>query len=110
MKSRSRKTKQKRNKNIRLRRVSPKRTKTKKRRAGAGNLTALRRPIPENRRQTLVHQKALAVLARMRRQKLSLSKAARLEHIKQNTFLRYVGSAGYRTGPRKPWRVPKCYR
>jgi hypothetical protein len=55
--------------------------------------------------QSPEHQKALAALARMRREKLSLSKATRLEHIKPRTFLRHVGAAVYRGGPGKPWKA-----
>jgi hypothetical protein len=40
-----------------------------------------------------VRIRALHALAKMRRDKLSLAEACRLEHIKQGTFLRYVGSA-----------------
>jgi len=63
--------------------------------------------VPKNRRRTEVQRKALAALAHMRREKMSLAKATRLEHIKQSTFLRYVGSAVYRSGPGKPWKAAK---
>jgi hypothetical protein len=66
--------------------------------------------VPRNTRQTAVHQKALAALARMRRENLSLAKATRLEHIKPTTFLRYVGSAVHRSGPGKPWKPTKADR
>jgi len=46
----------------------------------------------------------------MRREKISLAKAAKLEHIKQSTFLRYAGTAVYRSGPGKPWRATKSDR
>lgn len=41
---------------------------------------------------------------------MSLAKAAKLEHIKQSTFLRYAGSAVYRSGPGKPWKATKSDR
>lgn len=46
-------------------------------------------PKPEDQART----RALHALAKMRRDKLSLAEACRLEHIKPSTFLRYVGSA-----------------
>jgi len=61
----------------------------------------------ENQYQSPEREKALAALARMRREELSLSKATRLEHIKPRTFLRQVGSAVYRSGPGKPWKARK---
>jgi hypothetical protein len=67
-------------------------------------------PLPKNTQQTAVHQKALAALARMRRENLSLAKATRLEHIKPATFLRHVGSAVHRSGPGKPWKPTKADR
>jgi hypothetical protein len=66
--------------------------------------------VPKNARRPLVYQKALAVLARMRRDRDSLATAARKEHIKQNTVLRYVGNALYRRGPGKPWKPTKTDR
>jgi hypothetical protein len=49
--------------------------------------------IPQNRREAETRQRALAALARMRREKRSLAEASRLEHIKPNTFLRHVKGA-----------------
>jgi hypothetical protein len=43
--------------------------------------------------RTNTHTRAFHVLAKMRRDKLSLAEACRLEHIKPSTFLRHVGSA-----------------
>ncbi len=40
----------------------------------------------------------------------SFSKAAKREHIKQKTVLRYVGNALYRSGPNKPWKASKTDR
>jgi hypothetical protein len=48
---------------------------------------------PTNEREAKVRQRALAALARMRREKMSLAEAARLEHIKPSTVLRHIGSA-----------------
>lgn len=77
--------------------------------------SALKRPrrsfyVPKNTRQAVVYQKALAALARMRREKLSLAKAAQIEHIKPSTVLRYAGSAIHRSGPGKPWKPTKSDR
>jgi len=54
--------------------------------------------------------RALAALARMRRENRSLAEATRLEHIKPSTFLRHLGSAVYRSGPGKPWKAAKADR
>src|SRR5258708_4943019 len=48
---------------------------------------------PRNEREVQTRKRALATLALLRREKLSLAEASRLEHIKPRTFLRYVGSA-----------------
>jgi hypothetical protein len=64
---------------------------------------------PKTAWQTVVHQKTLAVLSRMRRG-MSLARAAKLEHIKQSTFLRYAGTTVYRSGPGKPWKATKSDR
>src|SRR2546421_601463 len=61
--------------------------------------------IPKTQKQTLLHQKALAVLNRMRRDGSSLAEASRLEGIKSATVLRHVGNALYRSGPGKPWKA-----
>jgi hypothetical protein len=66
--------------------------------------------LPKSTRQTAVYQKALAVVARMRREKLSLARAARVEHVKPGTVLRYVGNAVHRSGPGKPWKPTKSDR
>lgn len=44
-------------------------------------------------RRSDARDRALHALAHMRREKLSLAEACRLEHIKPATFLRHVGSA-----------------
>ena len=61
--------------------------------------------FPKDLRQRPVYVKALAALARMRRDKDSLAMAAQKENIKQETVLRYVGNALYRSGPGKPWKA-----
>src|SRR3974377_2194 len=49
---------------------------------------------PDGRdRHSEVRTRAMHVLAKMRRDKLSLAEACRLEHIKPDTFLKHVGSA-----------------
>jgi len=82
-------------------------TQRSKRNGKAKRVRRIRIPRRVNQFQSPEHLKALAALARMRREKLSLSKASRLEHIKPNTFLRHVGSAVYRSGPGKPWKARK---
>jgi hypothetical protein len=56
---------------------------------------------------SLTRDHALAVLARMRREHISLSKASREEHIKPATVRRYVGSALRRDKPGGPFRATK---
>jgi len=110
MKRKTRKRVQKRNaKKVRPSRVRSQRKVGKKKRSTVLSLRR-RHSVLGSARQSLVHQKTLAVLSRMRRQKLSLAKAAKLEHIKQSTFLRYAGNAVYRSGPGKPWKATKSDR
>ncbi|MFI5109044.1 MAG: hypothetical protein ACHP78_09390 [Terriglobales bacterium] len=52
-----------------------------------------RKASQRNGRDAEARGRALAALARMRRDNISLVEASRLEHIKPSTFLRYVGSA-----------------
>ena len=52
-----------------------------------------RNAIPRKKREAQVRQRSLAALARMRRDKVSLAQACRLEHIKPKTALRYVANA-----------------
>jgi hypothetical protein len=52
-----------------------------------------RKAIPRTEGQAQARQRALAALALMRRDHLSLAEACRLEHIKLSTFLRHAGSA-----------------
>ena len=66
------------------------------------------RNISSKTQLTSGYQKALAALARMRRENLSLAEAIRMEGTKQSTFLQYVGDAVYRSGPNKPWRATKA--
>ena len=53
---------------------------------------AKRKP-KERDRHSEVRTRAMHVLAKMRRDKLSLAQACRLEHMKPGTFLKHVGSA-----------------
>src|SRR5437868_12166657 len=107
MKHKSRKLHNKRtSKKARLSRTSS-RLKGKKKRRLTSKKFRRRYSAPKNERQTLVYQKALAALAHMRRENLSLSKATQLEHIKPGTFLRHVGSAVHRSGLGKPWKPSK---
>jgi hypothetical protein len=85
------------------------------RKGGKKRRAAVRSPrrhfsVPKGPRQTVVYQKALAALARMRRENLSLARATQLEHIKAKTFLRYVGNAVHRSGPGKPWKPTRSDR
>ena len=52
-----------------------------------------KKSIPGNTKGTDAGTRALHALAKMRRNKLSLAEACRLEHIKPSTLLRHVGSA-----------------
>ena len=110
MKRKTRKLARKRNaKKVLAFRANSKRKRATKKRS---THTRIRRRllVPKNRRRTEVQRKALAALAHMRREKMSLAKATRQERIKQSTFLRYVGSAVYRSGPGKPWKAAKSDR
>jgi len=78
-----------------------------KRRSTAVRIRRRRHSVTQGEIQSPVHTQALAALARMRRDNISLSKAARLEHIKPDTVLRHVGSAVHRSGPGKPWKATK---
>ena len=81
-----------------------------KKRRPASKKSRRRFLVPKNVRQTAVYQKALAVVARMRRGRLSLAKAARIERVKPSTVLRYVGGTIHRSGPGKPWKPTKSDR
>jgi hypothetical protein len=95
----------KKNKGRRSTHLKLHRRKSRKRRS---TIIRLRRYLTfKNERQTLAHEKALRSLRLMREEGLSLSAATRREHIKQNTFLRHVGSAVHRSGPGKPWKASK---
>jgi hypothetical protein len=48
---------------------------------------------PRNEREAHARERAFAALARMRREKVSLAAASRLEHVKPATIVRHVGSA-----------------
>ena len=58
-----------------------------------------------NAREATVEERVLRVLSRMRRDRVSLAVAARLERIKQETVVRHARGALYRPGPGKPWKV-----
>jgi hypothetical protein len=92
-------------KNRRKRLPANRRARTIRVRSKKSQSVALR-----NRRDSEARIRALAALARMRRENLSLAQAARIEHIKPSTFLRYVGSAVHRSGPGKPWKPTKADR
>jgi hypothetical protein len=110
MKRRTRKlTRKRKAKNTHALRANSRRKRATKKRS-THNKIRRRLLVPKNRRRSEVHRKALAALAHMRREKMSLAKATRLEHIKQSTFLRYVGSAVHRSGPGKPWKAAKSDR
>jgi hypothetical protein len=53
----------------------------------------------------VVEERVLRVLARMRRDRVSLAVASHLEGIKQKTVVRDARGALHRTGPGKPWKV-----
>jgi hypothetical protein len=63
-----------------------------------------------NKREGQARERAIATLALMRREKLSLAEASRLEHIKPATVLRYVGSAVRQDRPGGRYRATKSDR
>jgi hypothetical protein len=67
--------------------------------------------IPRNSRQAETRERALAVVALSRREKLSLRTAAKIEGIRPSTVLRYAGSALEKYGKdyraRKGDRIPR---
>jgi hypothetical protein len=109
MKRKSRKTRRKPNRcGVQKSHLRKNRKRVTKRRTRS--VSKRRFLIPKTQRQTALHHKALASLARMRRLGWSLNKAAKLEHIKPQTVLRHVGKALYRSGPGKPWKATKSDR
>jgi hypothetical protein len=64
--------------------------------------------IPRNARQAELRERALAVAALSRREKLSIRTAAKIEGIRPSTVLRYAGSAFEKHG--KDFRVKKSDR
>jgi hypothetical protein len=109
MKRKSSKAKQKRN--LRKSRKSAARSSRKRvpRRRRQRSIRLRRFLIPRTKQQSIAHRKSLAVLAEVRRGE-PFNKAAKREHIKPKTVLRYVGNALYRSGPNKPWKATKTDR
>jgi hypothetical protein len=70
---------------------------------------ARRKPNSRNARQAEARNRALHVLARMRRGE-SLSRAARAEHVKPATVKRYVGTQFRQEAPGKPFKPTKSDR
>ena len=70
-----------------------------RRKSRSRNSSSHRKSQPRSPRELETHNRALHVLAHMRREHLSLAAASRLEHIKPGTVLRYVGSALRRDKP-----------
>ena len=62
---------------------------------------------PRNPREAQARERALAALARMRREKSSRQAAARAEHTDPRTMQRYVGSALRQDRPRGRFRATK---
>jgi hypothetical protein len=60
---------------------------------------------PRNRRQQVARERALAALAVMRRDSLSLTAAAKAVRTDPETIQRYVGSALFREGSRGHYRA-----
>jgi len=67
-----------------------------------------RNAIPRTERQAQARERALAVLALMRREKLSLRRAAQFEETDPRTVRRYVRSALQQASPRGRYR-PTAY-
>jgi hypothetical protein len=64
-----------------------------------------RNSIPRNKREVEARERALAAVARMRREKLSLSAAAKLEETDIRTVRRYATTALERAGRRGLFRA-----
>ncbi len=64
-----------------------------------------RNALPHNQREVHARERALAALARMRRENLSLSAAAKAEGTHPRTVRRYAGTALMRTGLRGLFRA-----
>jgi hypothetical protein len=77
--------------------------------ANPESLMPRREPIPRNSRQAEARNRALHVLARMRRGE-SLSRAARAEHVKPATVKKYLGQQFQQDAPGKPFRPTKSDR
>ena len=66
---------------------------------------ANRNAIPRNERETQARERALAALARMRREGLTLKAAARDKQVDPRTVRRYVGSSIHQKGPGGRYRA-----
>jgi hypothetical protein len=89
----------------------PRRTSVKKGRSkpslSEGHLIRRSIATPRSEREANARERALAVLANMRRKHVSLATASRLEHIKPTTVRRYVGSAVRQDKPGGRFRATK---
>ena len=63
-----------------------------------------RNAIPRNEREAQARERALAALALMRREKLSLKAASKAQETDPRTVRRYVGSALRQDGPRSRYK------
>jgi len=68
---------------------------------------ARRNTTRQKDREAEVRRRALHALAKMRREKLSMAEACRLEHIKPRTLLRHVGSAVQQDRPGGRYRATR---
>lgn len=80
------------------------------RKSHSSSSSSQRKSQLRSRREADAHNRALHVLAHMRRDGLSLAAASRLDHIKPRTVLRHVGSALRQDKPGARFRVTRSDR
>lgn len=80
------------------------RTQRKQRKSGKKRRSSRRNAIPRTAHEAEARERALATLALMRREKLSLTAAAKAEHTRPRTVRRYVGSTLRQKGPGERYR------
>lgn len=106
MKSRNRKPARKRKtpKRQHTRKTTRRRLQVKRRVAKRKSVSRTKN-VALNPREADMQRRVFRALRRMREDRESLSKAARLEGIKSKTFVRHARPALRRSGPGKPWKA-----
>ncbi len=79
------------------------------RKSRSSSSSSQRKSQPRSPREAAARNRALHVLARMRRGE-SLSQAARAEHVKPATVRKYLGSQFHQDAPGKRWKPTKSDR